>query len=99
MKLFQAVRPNPSNPANGHQDGVAGIAVHGFLNGFADSQNVADGAIGVFDTHVDDAAAVGNAIEGSFHLYPTLAEFLADVERNPDKSPPLSGTGSITASN
>lgn len=36
-----------SNPANCHQDGVTGITVHGFLNVLANTQNVADGAIGV----------------------------------------------------
>ena len=74
-----------SNPADCHPNGVTGITVHGFLNVLANTQNVADGAIGVFDPHVHDAAAVGNTVEDGLHLYPALAELLADVERDPNK--------------
>lgn len=88
-----------SNPADCHPNGVTGITVHGFLNVLANTQNIADGAIGIFNPHVHDAAAVGNTVEGGLHLYPALAESLRMSNGTRTNAPPLSGTGSITASN
>ena len=88
-----------SNPADCHPDGVTRITVHGFLNVLANTQNIADGAIGIFNPHVHDAAAVGNTVEGGSTFTRPWPNSLRMSNGTRTNAPPLSGTGSITASN
>ena len=77
-KNFEPHYPFWGSPAlhDDHVDGIAVALAQLRADGFQHSQDIADRAVLIFYTHVDDAAVIGDAVKGGMHFDASLAELL-----------------------
>lgn len=70
---------------DGDGNSVAGVLVDLAEDVFPDADDIADRAVPVLHTHIDQAPNIGDAIKGCSYPDPSCSKFLFDIIRKTDK--------------